>query len=704
MEELAEQQSSGVEREPPQTSEAETKLVKQWCEDIENAKRHWEDDFKRMRDDAKFERGLQWENQRAKDDRYIANLTKSHIRSKVAALYAKNPKVQARRRPKIYYQAWDGSPEMLQQAQLTLAAMQNPAGAQAAIAAGQAPQPTMDPETATLVMRDHEQGRAMKAVYDKMGRTLEIVAQYSLDEPIPKFKTRAKQLVRRTSICGVGYVKLGYQRLLNRSPDLMGRIKDSTDRLEHLKRIRDDLTDDKLDVADAEAAELELNLASLQKEAEVIIREGLVFDFPKAWSIIIDPACTEIKGFIGAGWVAQEFIFTPKKAQEIWGVDVSSSFTPHSAEGRRIAATSKAQKLAAFYEVYDLTGQVCFTLCLGYPGFIKAPGEPDVWLEQFHPFYQLTFNDVEDDESIYPPSDVSLLRPMQVEYNRSREALRQHRIANRPAWVAVKGLFGEHTKERFGNHVDHEVIEHDLPRDVDLSKALREKPKAPIDPAVYETEHLYADMMRAGGRQAANLGGTSGATATEVTVAEQSRSDGDSSNVDDLDEFLTDVMRGAGQILLLNMSEQTAKEIAGPGAVWPQQSKKEVARELCLEVRAGSSGRPNRQARLLAIEKTAPFLLQTPGFKPKKLGELILMEVDETLDIEEFYEDGQPSIVAMNAAKNAIGGVGAGGDAPMAALQGGQGGMNAPQAAESGARTQNLGGAGGGAPNPLTVQ
>ena len=71
MEELAEQQSSGVEREPPQTSEAETKLVKQWCEDIENAKRHWEDDFKRMRDDAMVE-GFNLGRQNERDIREAA--------------------------------------------------------------------------------------------------------------------------------------------------------------------------------------------------------------------------------------------------------------------------------------------------------------------------------------------------------------------------------------------------------------------------------------------------------------------------------------------------------------------------------------------------------------------------------------------------------------------------------------------------------
>lgn len=681
--------ASGVKRGTPEVDEGTIKLVKEWCERIEDAKVFWKDPFDQMREDAKFGRGKQWANQKKGDDRYIANLTHSHIRGRVASLYAKNPKVQARRRPKMHYVVWDGSPEMLKQAQLTMATMANPAGAMAAVQAGAAPMPTMDPQTAQAVMRDEQEGKAKKALYGRLGKTLEMVAQYSLDEPIPKFKTRAKTLVRRTLTCGVGYAKLGYQRMLNRSPDLMGKIQDATDRLEHLKRIQDDLTDDKLEMASSEAAELEANLASLHKEADIILREGLVFDFPKSWSIIIDPDCYELKGFLGAGWVAQEFLFTPKKGQEIYGVDVSEAYSVHTPEGKKPKAKDKSQKLAAFYEVYDLQGQVCFTICLGYPGFVKAPAEPDIWQEQFHPFYQLTFNDVEDDECIIPPSDVFMLRPMAVEYNRARESLRVHRVANRPAWVAPKGLFGTgEMKDRLANHYEHELIEHELQRDTDLEKALRPKPTIPIDPALYETEHIYADMQRVGGRQAANLGGTSGSTATEVTVAEQSRSEGDSSNVDDLDDFLTDLLRGAGQVLLLNMDEATVKEIAGMGAVWPKQSRKEVARELCLEVKAGSSGRPNRQARLLAIEKTAPFIMQIPGFKPTKLADLMLQEIDETLEVEDFLEEGTPSIVQMNSAKSAVEGY-----SPTPSAQGPQGGANAAAPAESPAKTQNLGGA-----------
>lgn len=682
-----ESSKSGVRRGVPEVDPARAALVKEWSDKIAAGKLRWEDDFKQMRENAKFARGKQWAKQTKNDDRYIANITHSYVRSRVATLYAKNPRLQAVRRPKLYFAVWDGTPEMLQQAQLSMAAAQNPAGAQAAVAAGMAQKPTMDPGVAALVLKDHEDGKAKKALYDRMGRSLEIVAQYSLEEPIPKFKTRAKQLVRRTVITGVGYAKLGYQRVMNRSPDVMGKIQDATDRLEHLKRIQDDLTDDQIDIQGAEVAELEANLEALRKQAEVILREGLVIDFPKSWSIIPDPDTVEWKGFLGAGWVAQEYLFTPKKGQELWGVDVSNAYSPHTEDGTAHKGRSKSQKLAAFYEIYDLAGQVTFTICTGYPDFIVEPKEPDVWQEQFHPYYQLSFNDTEDDECIFPPADVEFIIPMAKEYNRAREGLRQHRIANRPAWMAAKGLFGKDTKDALSSHSDHDVIEHELGRDVDVAKLLQAKPRIAIDPALYETEHLYADIQRVGGRQASNLGGTSGATATEVTVAEQSRSDGDTANVDDLDEFLTDLMRGAGQVLLTQMHEQTVKEIAGEGAIWPSQSRKEVARELCLQIRAGSSGRPNRQARLLAIEKTAPFLLQTPGFKPKKMGEMILQEVDETLDIEDFYEEGRPSIVALNSAKK---GLESASTEPL--MQGPMGGMNAPGATESGAKTQNLGG------------
>lgn len=669
-----------VEREKPKPDPARAALVKQWLDDIKADEKHWEPQFKRMKKNAAFARGEQWARSEGikldEDDRYVANITLRHINQRVAAIYAKNPRVQAERRPKLFYVAWDGTPEMMMAAVNTI----NPAPIQP----GQMPPQTLDPQTAMQVIRDYEDGRSKRTLYNRLGKTLEHVAQYSLDEPIPKFKTQAKQLVRRVATCGVGYLKLGFQRYMQPSPDIDAKIKDSSDRLAHLESLMMGVAEGEYGPDSRQAAELKLNLAALQKQKELLLREGLVFGFPKSWNIIPDRGTVQLKGFVGSRWIAEKFIFTPEQVERIYKVDVKESFTAYTPEKKE--ATGAAQsKFCCVYEVYDLVGQVKFTLCDGWPDFIAEPDEPDVFLEQFHPYYTLSFNDVEDEDCIFPPSDVDLIRPMQVERNRAREGLRVHRQANRPAYMSGKDVFEEDTKVKFATHADHELIEHNRGPDVDMSKLIQPKPTIPIDEALYSTQHLDQDALLVTGSQSATLGPTSGATATEVGVAETNRGTDLSSNTDDLDEFLSDVMRGAGQILLLNMSEQTVKKIAGEGAVWPTMSRQEVAEELCLQIKAGSSGRPNRQAKLMAIEKTGPLLMQVPGFKAKKMAELLLEQVDETLEVEDFYEDGQPSIVSMNNAKEATQGY-----SPTPAAQGPQGGNNAPAPAESAGKTQNL--------------
>ena len=107
---------------------------------------------------------------------------------------------------------------------------------------------------------------------------------------------------------------------------------------------------------------------------------------------------TQLKGFVGADWIAEEFLFTPAQVQKIYGVDVGKDYNACDAKGLKKAMADGDTKLCAVYEVYDLVGQTCFTVCDGYPDFLKEPGDPEVVTEQFHPYYSLTFNDIESDD------------------------------------------------------------------------------------------------------------------------------------------------------------------------------------------------------------------------------------------------------------------------------------------------------------------
>ena len=88
---------------------------------------------------------------------------------------------------------------------------------------------------------------------------------------------------------------------------------------------------------------------------------------------------------------------------------------------------------------------------------------------------------------------------------------------------------------------------------------------------------------------------------------------------------------------------------------------------------------------MAAIEKLGPLLMQIPGIKPKKIGEFMIAELDENIDIEDFFDVSLPSMVAMNAQAqpNMAGQVAGPGTAAAGA-------MNAPAPVESGAKTQNM--------------
>src|SRR3546814_2280791 len=96
-------------------------------------------------------------------------------------------------------------------------------------------------------------------------------------------------------------------------------------------------------------------------------------------------------------------------------------------------------------------------------------------------------------------------------------------------------------------------------------------------------------------------------------MAKQGRISTISANGDDLDEFLAEVARATGQLMLLELDEATAKRIAGEGAVWPALSREDVISEIFLTVKAGSSGRPNKAAEIAHRERAFPFIVQLPG-------------------------------------------------------------------------------------------
>lgn len=663
-------------RAPP--DEAEKKLVSKLRDRITGDRKFHASAFKKMKEDMQIARRgapKAWP-----ENSYVANITGRHINRKTAALYAKNPKAVARRPEKMDFVVWDETEQSL------MTALQTMQMAQQGLAAG-APMDMnvmVQMQQAQELLSDYQQGMERRAMTEKIGKTLEILFHHFTREQAPlDFKSSMKKLVRRAATTCVGYIMLGFQREYEKDQNVTTRIADFRHRLDKIVHMSEEVEEEE-NSEDNEATrrELELSLKALEQETYVLIREGLTFDFLKSTAVIPDKLCTSLEGFIGARWLTVERMHTHDEVERKFGIKLGSDCKVYRDDGSVYDENmdtkdddADPEDMACVWQHFDKETGVVYVLCDGYPGLLRDAGKPDVYVDDFWPIYALTFNEVEDDKNLFPPSDVQLMLDMQNEYNRSRQGKREHRQAARPRFLSRKGALDDESKMLLAAAKPFDVVEvNPLDGTTDVSDLVRAMDIPGVDPNLYDTNEIFQDIQLTVGSSEAQFGMASGATATESSIAQSSLDASTDSNVDDLDGFLTRVARAAGQILLKEMSPEMVKEIAGPGAVWPQLTLEQIASELFLEIEAGSSGKPNQTQELRNWERMLPYLMQMPNIAPTWLAREALRRLDDRLDLTEAITENIPSIMALNGIQQAA----ANNPTGDPAAQGGEGASNAP--------------------------
>lgn len=729
------------EQEAP---ESERRLVKVIQERVRADKKQHEKAFKQMRQDMYLARhGRRQEDQ---SEHYKANLAGRHVKQKTAALYAKNPKAVARRRETLDFAVWDEKPDSLMMAfqtiqmgqQLMLAAQSampgvgGPPGGppdgpvtgavpgtpdtpgipgmEGALGAPGVPgapgvmgqqMPAVPPEMITAfskameVVADYQQGTDRRKQIDRIGKTLEVLFAQAMREQKPvDFKTGMKQCVRRACTTGVGYIELGFQRQLGPRPGLSEQLADARQRLDHLSRLADEVSEGEIEEDDPEMAELQASVAALENEPELVLREGLIIDFPASTKVIPDKLTKHLQGFVGARWVTVEYNFTSEQVEELFGVDLHGKYTGYTAsgllpnvsqmntvrpEGANDLDTRPAPggALVCVWKHYDKTSGLCYFVADGHDAFLRPPAAPDVFVEDFWPVYALTFNAVESEEELFPPSDVYLLTDQQIAYNQARQGLKEHRYAARPRWLFQNGAVEDADINALIQQKPFTAQGINFPQpNAKIPDIFQAFPVPGVDPNLYETGQIFTDIQFTVGTNESQFGGLAKATATESAIAAGAVKSTDAASIDDLDAFLSTVTRAAGQILLKEMSEEQVQKVAGVGALWPQMSLEDIASEIYLEVEAGSSGKPNQAVETQNFKELVPLLLQIPGIKPEALAREGIKRLDDRLNVTDFIEDGIAAIVAQNRMQQV---------APQNVqndpnAQGGQGANNAPAA------------------------
>jgi hypothetical protein len=652
---------SNILREPPDPPEQRRLLVGRWQDRIHKARDLQRHAHKRMRDNMDFAFGRQWPGQNiGRDDpRYVANIALRHVQQRTATLYASNPKVVARKRKRLLATVWDGD-------MLTLATAQQQMQ-QAAQMEQLTGMPAPPNQNAAAIVADFKNVQSYDKMLSRVCDTLEILYNYEIDQQVFPFKTMMKMTIRRAIVTGVGFVKLGFQRKLKMRPEMETRIADMSERLANIERLAADLADDEVQQESAEAEELRLAIAALQQEPKLILREGLIFDYPDSTAIIVDPKTRSLHGFLGADWVAQEYYLSVDDIQEIYNVDVGYGYRAYARDDvTSLGSDGMANfrnpnptipgllpdggiSLACVWEIYSRKDGIVYVVCDGYKDFLQEPVAPDVYNDDFWPWYPIILNETYHEREVFPKSDIDLLKDMQLELNRARQGLREHRRANRPKIAVAAGILEEEDKDKLRNHPANALLElNALSPGQKIEDVLQPIKMPAIDPALYETSSTFEDLLRVLGQDQASMGDSQDVTATESAVADASRHTDLRSVIDDQDDLLTQIAQAAGKILMLNVSAQTVQEVVGPGAVWPELTKEDVAKNIYLEVKAGSTGRPNRQQEIQAAQIIFPMLQRIPGISPEWMARELLRRLDDRMDLTDAFIAGMPSMDAIN--------------------------------------------------------
>lgn len=471
-----------------------------------------------------------------------------------------------------------------------------------------------------------------------------------------KLKKRAKRLIASCYATALGWWKLSWQERWGQDPIIANRMKDTQDNLARLQELRQRLDDPQQQGGtDAQIAELTQVMEGLKAQPEIAVARGLTLDFVLAEDVIVvDESVTEIADYERADGLAHRTWMTCEQFERTFG------FKPEKATRYRERKASSGSgtggesgSLLCVFEFWDQTSNRVYHLCEGLEGYCRQPYTPDWTGKRWYPFFLLVWNEV--DGGLVPPSDVALTHELVEEYNKNRDDLVRDRKDTLPFTVVRKGgsLTPDDVKN-IRNRNGADIILVDGVGNQPLNQDLQAVQLGTLNPANYSTDPSRADIEQLiGGGDAARGTVLKAKTATEAEIMAQGLRGRSSERVDSMEDLLTEVGEYALQVCLRKMTPEEVKRVAGADAQWPTLSTEQVFEQVYVQVRGGSTGKPDRlqeQDRWTKlqpiIEKTVTSVAELYSKGQVRLGQALvamlretLRRFDEHIDIDQYLPE-----------------------------------------------------------------
>ena len=622
--------------------------------------RKWQRRLKAARDYDKPAR-----EQYARDRRYARGDSRSELNSNIAGvfvniltdfLYAKNPDVDVlparSAQPPSLSALRQASREIVMGDAAALARIDQAAlqvGAQAALtdpsdesvgATVKAAREDMIERMAQAKLEELQAEYAKRNETNKaFGETLEICVSRMWQDA--GLKRQARAMCQTGLTVALGALKASWQERTAPSPQTARAMHDLQDNIARLNAKRAELADDECKgERDAERAELERQLEALRGETEQVMARGFAVDVvqPEDFQCAIGYT---IANHVDAPWNANRSFLTIEDAKAAYGgtfktekeredcfakatkysarcpvmqgkeaAAVDDSITAEDADayvqGAGVGAEGQAEYLAV-WEIWDANTGHVLTMAEGMDRWLRAPWQPNA-TTRFYPYFVLPLHDV--DGQRHPQSYISRSYKLLDEYDRLATNFRAHRARCVPKTGFNATLLKPEDAGKLANATINEMVPLDLPANMPISDVLKEITYPAINPALYDDGPIMAKLERIWGVQEALSGSIQQVkTATEAEIQQGGFQARTSSRRDILESMLNELAQYTAEVAWQNMSEDDVVAIAGPNAVWPTYSRPEDLRQmLVIDIRAGSSGKPNTTAEREAWSVLLPIL------------------------------------------------------------------------------------------------
>lgn len=512
----------------------------------------------------------------------------------------------------------------------------------------------------------------------QFARTLEMALnRFAVRDTL--LKVRGKEAVRSALTCTTGWVKVTYQKDIREDPLVRNRINDAQDNIGRIEALLRD-TRDEAQCADYEAKLVEMRngVAALKKQVEVVHADGIVIDnvLPE-FVLILDNSVRTIDEYAQASAMAHGVFMTvaaykvmfkkapPRRATRFGDGDGGADGEDATRDNGRQNGIDPDDELVLVWEVWSKDDQTVYTLCDGAEEFCREPYQPMTLGQQWYPFFPLQLWRVT--ALLYARSLVDNLVELVEEYNTRRTVAAEHRRKNMPVRLLnrASGITDAQidTINRRGATTD--IVGIDADPNAPLQNQLGHLPEIPYNPQMYETGDILRDVEMVSGAQDASRGGVNTAkTATEAEIMAMGMQSRTGEQLDTIEDWLTSIMVYCAQLLLLNKTPDQIKAAFGAEAVWPELSRKQVFDLVTVQIRAGSTAKPNKMRErdqwLQFLPQMQEAVVRIAELREKSMDDMAdalikmldetLRRFDERMSIGEFLpgadeegEGGEPS-------------------------------------------------------------